>query len=168
MTKLLAIALLGIAMNTSVFAQSGSDANAKDTVAAGEKFYRLDFSARELEGERIVNAREYSLILSNTSESSSMRAGANVPVGPQLVHVGVYIDCKRARDVGNKIRLSIRAEINTMVENGEKSTQTPITRNTSWQSEVVLPFRKPTLLFSSDDLATKRKMQLVLTVTPVD
>ncbi len=174
MTKLLLIALVAGALGAPCFGQNEKNTEANATPAAKEKFYRLDFSVRELEGERIVNNRDYSLILSSPGRHSSIRAGAHVPVsttGPvsttRDVYVGVNIDCDRAQEVDNQFQLNVRSDISSMFESDEKGTGIPMVRSNTWQSDVVVPLRRPTLLFSSDDPATKRKMQLVLIVTPL-
>jgi hypothetical protein len=172
MKKLLTIAFLAGTLGTPSFTQSEKGAATDNTTTTNEKFYRLDFSAREVDGERIINNREYSTMVSNARTQSSIRTGAHVPIstgggGWQNVNVGVDIDCKGAQEIGNQFQLSVRADINSVVENNEKGSERPITRSNSWESDIVVPLRRPTLLFSSDDPATKRKMQLVLTVTPV-
>jgi len=45
-------------------------------------------------------------------------------------------------------------------------TQLPPTiRQNRWSSSVVVPLSKPTVIFSSDDLTSKRQFQLELTAT---
>ena len=43
----------------------------------------------------------------------------------------------------------------------------PMIRQNRWTSNVVVPLKKPTVIFSSDDLTTKHQMQLELTATPI-
>jgi hypothetical protein len=43
----------------------------------------------------------------------------------------------------------------------------PSIRSNSWSSVVIVPLKTPTLIFSSDDPASKRQMQLELTATPI-
>jgi hypothetical protein len=43
----------------------------------------------------------------------------------------------------------------------------PVTRQNQWRSAVVIPVKKPTVVFSSDDVSSKRQLQLELTATPV-
>lgn len=172
MTKLLLIALVAGALGAPCFAQNEKSPDSNATPTTKEKFYHLNFSVRELEGERIVNSRDYSMILSSPGKHSSIRAGAHVPVstgggGSRDVYVGVNIDCDLAQEVGNQFLLHVSSDISSMFQTGEKGTEIPMVRSNSWQSDVVVPLRRPTLLFSSDDPATKRKMELVLTVTPL-
>jgi hypothetical protein len=43
----------------------------------------------------------------------------------------------------------------------------PVVRQNQWQAGVIVPLKKPTVVFSSDDLTTKRQMQVELTATPI-
>jgi hypothetical protein len=44
----------------------------------------------------------------------------------------------------------------------------PTIRQNRWVSTVAVPLKKPTVIFSSDDLTSKRQMQLELTATPIN
>jgi type II secretory pathway component GspD/PulD (secretin) len=143
-----------------------------------KSFYQLNFVVRELENERVVNSRSYSIILSNDNERSSIRAGEKVPFSSisgersewQQIDVGVNIDCAKLQDLGGRVALKISAEISSLMENhGDSSppASLPIIRNNRWESNVMLPLKEATILYSSDDPASKRKMQLQLTVTTI-
>ena len=43
----------------------------------------------------------------------------------------------------------------------------PMIRQTKWSSSVLVPLRKPTVVFSLDDPTTKGQMQLEMTATPI-
>jgi hypothetical protein len=43
----------------------------------------------------------------------------------------------------------------------------PVIRSTRWSADVIVPFRKATMLFSSDDAMSKRQLQMELTATPI-
>ena len=177
-------AVMVIAAAITCFGQS---ANAPDNKSATnapkieKKFYKFNFVVRELEGEQVINSRSYSIIMSNDTERDhgQIRAGEKVPFDSgsgsgttqwQLINVGVNIDCSRVRELGERLAVRILADISSVAtarENGPPSPQ-PIIRNNQWESEVLLPLRQPTVLYSSDDPASKRKMQLQVTVTPVE
>jgi hypothetical protein len=40
-------------------------------------------------------------------------------------------------------------------------------RQNRWRSDVLVPLRKPTVIFSSDDPTSTHKMQVELTATPI-
>ena len=147
--------------------------------AVPKKFYQLNFMMQELENERVINSRSYSMILRGGAERGAIRSDQKVPYPSrsgansewQQIEVGVNIDCRKLEEVGDQVSLSILAEITSVLEShGEAAPPAsvrPIIRNNRWESTVLIPVKKPTVLFSSDDPASKRKMQLLLTVTPI-
>ena len=176
--------ILGLAgaMSIACLAQSTGSTPAKEAAqtaeSAPQKFYRLDFVVRELENEHVINSRSYSMIARTGYERGAIRAGANVPFNTsstansnwQQIHVGVNVDYHGLQEIGDRVSLNVRADVSSVVEgHGENSPppSQPVVRDNIWESWVVLPMRQPTILFSSDDPASKRKMQLQLMVTPV-
>jgi hypothetical protein len=160
MKKLLFVALLaGVC-----FAQT-------PTPPAPKKFYRLDFVVREMDGDQVINSRNYSTTASTQNQLCSIRAGSKVPVNTgnsvQEYLVGVYIDCRSLEDRGDQLDLFVSASVSSFADPSEKPGSPRVVRDNRWESQVVLPLRKPTILFSSDDPSSKRKMQLVLTATPI-
>ena len=138
------------------------------------KFYKLDFVVKEIEGTKVLNARAYSTTVSTdkSSPSSLIRTGSRVPVptspdGKQFnfSEVGVNIDCRSVQEVGGELSMIVTAEVTTTLQ--ESTTGPPIHRQNKWTAAAVVPLRKPTVLFSSDDATTKRQMQLELTATPI-
>ena len=143
------------------------------------KFYQLTFTIRELESEQVINSRSYSMILRAGAERGSIRSGQKVPYSSssgvntqwQQIDVGVNIDCRKLEELNDQISLSILAEVSSVVmENhggANLPSSVPIIRNNRWESIALLPIKQPTILFSADDPASKRKMQLLLTITPI-
>jgi hypothetical protein len=143
------------------------------------KYFRLDFTVKELEGGKVVNARSYSTSLSNQKgDSVSIRTGDKVPIvtGKDQVSyqdVGVNFDCNSLKLVDNQVALHINTTISSVVADvqgkapGESSPGAPLIRNTSWGSTVLVPLRKAVTVFSSDGATTKRQTQLELTATPI-
>jgi hypothetical protein len=60
----------------------------------------------------------------------------------------------------------VSADLST-VQPSEAPNTPPIIRQNRWGSHVLVPLKKPTVIFSSDDLTTKRQMQLEVTATPI-
>jgi hypothetical protein len=157
---------------------SEKNSTVSQAAASGPKhFYLLRFVVQESENERVVNGRSYSTIMSE-SELSFIRAGEKVPFSStsgantqwQQIDVGVNIDCRKLEITPGGVALDIKAEISSVMEShGANSppASLPIIRNNQWESRVVLPVKQSTVLFSSDDPASKRTMQLKLTVTPI-
>lgn len=136
------------------------------------KAYQLDFVLKELEEGKVINSRNYSLMVTAVSGGGSIRSGDKVSVlvkgGPQpdysYVDVGVNIDCAAVLEMQGKLALNVKADIST----AQPETSRPLIRTTRWSSNVIVPLKKATVLFTSDDTTSKRRMQLELTAAPVN
>lgn len=146
--------------------------------------YRLDFSLNELEGEKKINSRHYSLSLDVTGERQEVKIGTRVPVAAatsassgsaagtqfQYLDLGTHIWCSM-KEHGDQLELQAGAEISnidagsgTGRESGDV-TNLPILRQIKISgSTVVLP-GKPNLIGSVDDPTSNRQFQLEVTVT---
>jgi hypothetical protein len=177
--------VLGLAglMSLTYLAQNDAGASEKKPTTPQtpasvlKKSYHLSFVVQELDNGRVINSRAYSMIMSEMGQSS-IRAGEKVPYSSttgantewQQIDVGVNIDCRGLQATANGVSLNIKADISSVMEShGANSPppSLPIIRNNQWESNVVLPLKQPSVLFSSDDPASKRTMQLQLTITPI-
>ena len=139
------------------------------------KFYKLDFVVKEVEGGKVLNARAYSTIIAgDTRETAAIRAGTKVPVSVgssgtsfQYVEVGVNIDCRSLKEVQRDLSLYVSAEVSSLPSEPAQVTMSPAVRQNRWSSWVIVPLRRATPIFSSDDPTSKRQMQLDLTATPI-
>jgi hypothetical protein len=147
---------------------------------APQKFYKLEFVVKEVEGGKVLNARTYStMAIADVIGHPQIRAGGKVPytldskTSPsfQYVDIGVNIDCNSIREVERGLTMNVIASITSMPSDPAAPTAAlmtaPSIRSYTWGSVVILPLKKPTLIFSSDDPASKRQMQLELTATPI-
>lgn len=135
------------------------------------KFYKLDFVVKEVDGKRVVNSRNYSIVAA-TDTSSSIRAKEQVRVQmggtanvTQTVDVGTDIDTREIQQIQNDLGLAVTANVASPVSDAQP--ESAITRRFSWNSYVLIPLRKPTTIFSSDVTTGKTQMQLELTATPI-
>jgi hypothetical protein len=182
----LSISLLASLVIGQLCLAQQSEAKAGESNPPGPRFYRLDFTVKELEMDKVVNTRTYSTTLSNDSRhKASIRVGSRVPVstsprqaeGAQALvstqhtfyDVGVNIDANEGRDLGNgQYTLNVETDISSVVTGKDATGDLPpVVRRTTWRSPVVVPLRKATTVFSSDDPTGNRKMQLELTVSPM-
>src|ERR1700722_4175702 len=132
------------------------------------RYYRLDFVVKEMESGKVINARSYSTTTVSTGgpRGSVIRSGNKVPTstggtGPgslTYLDIGVNIDCRAEREIQDQLALNVSAEISSIAT--EPPSNPPLIRQTKWESDVIVPLRKPTTIFSSDDPTTKRQMQL--------
>jgi hypothetical protein len=163
-TKKFLLPLLTLALAGASLAQS----------LDGAKFYKLDFVVREVEGGKPVNSRTFSAILQVQTPqrevgTTNIRAGGRVPYttgnSTQFFDVGVSIDAKDLRETQNDVSLSISSDISSVAN--ESPANPPVIRQNRWSSTVVVPVKKATIVFLSDDMTSKRQMQLELTATPI-
>jgi hypothetical protein len=169
----LSLPLLALAMAAgTAFAQSQEAPKTSE----GPKFYKLEFVVKEVEGGKVLNARSYSMTVA-ADAPASIRAGNRVSVhtggGFQYLDVGVNTDCRNFKEVQRELSLSVTAEISSVPSEPAAPAITaapataPTVRQNKWSSAAIVPLKKPTLIFSSDDLISKRQMQLELTATPI-
>jgi hypothetical protein len=148
--------------------------------AEPSRFYKLEFVVQEVEGGKVLNARSYStMAAADARDGAFIRAGSKMPIatgGPDhqftYADLGVNIDCRNIRDSPHELSLFVSADISSLPSESatpaQAGVQLPTTvRQNRWSSSVVVPFSKPTVLFSSDDLTSKRQFQLELTATPI-
>lgn len=140
--------------------------------SADVKFYRLDFQVKEVEGGKVVNTRSYSTNTSNEKgTAASIRAGNRIPIvqaggGFNYIEVGVNIDARNVQEFGGDLGMAVNAELSTA--HPQETPEKPVVvRQNRWSAHVTVPLKKPTVIFSSDDLNTKRQMQLEVTATPI-
>lgn len=139
--------------------------------AEERKYFHLDFVVKELENGKVTNSRAYAMTMSTGDVGGSMiRTGNKVPIpGAGMnqaftyIDVGVNIDCRLAKQVGDQLALNVAAEVSTAAT----ESSPPLIRQTKWGSTVIVPLRKPSTIFSSDDPTSKRQMQLELTAIPI-
>lgn len=165
----------------------GSNASAQTTQSElnDGQHYRVVFVAREVEEGKVINSRKYETDMTLQGQGSgtgSIRTGSKIPIatgtssGVQAgistqftyVDVGINLDFNRARLEGGRVFLFIAAEISS-ADTGTliHGVNEPTIRQNKWTAGVTVPLGKPTVIFSSDDVSSKRTMQIELTVTPV-
>jgi hypothetical protein len=149
-------------------------------------YYQLRFDIEEVgDSGKIINTRTYMTVISaGTHESGFIRTGNKVPVitgsvtnantenkQVQYLDVGVNIDAGRANDVGNDLAMQVKAEVSSVVS-GESSVPSraddPVIRQNSWDSDVLVTPGKPKVIFSSDNLDNKGRLQVELTATRIE
>jgi len=131
------------------------------------KFYRFDFAFKELDGGKAISQRNYSAI-GNRFQSIMIRSGEKIPVSNiksgenTYLDIGTNIDCRIQQEKPDELQLYITADASTA-----NSLIPPVITQTKWSSDVVVPLKKPTILYSSDSASKKTQTQLEITVTPL-
>jgi hypothetical protein len=143
--------------------------------APEEKFFHLDFALKEVDGGKTVNARSYTMTVSTEKSAppALTRNSSRVPVQVQTnppgfnsFEVGTNLDCRNVKEISNGLTFILDASITSLASETGTPAQ-PIIRTVRWSSPVVVPLRKPTVVFTSDDPSSKRQFQLEVIATPI-
>lgn len=145
-----------------------------------ERTFQLTFVVQEAdESGKVVNSRRYNTMATVGSPKGgggSIRAGARVPVKtgggatPTFTYLetGANFDANNARILkSNYLALQVTAEISSF-DTVTAFEGEPRIRQNRWTGNVEVPIGGHKIIFSSDDLSSKKKMQVELTVTPVE
>ena len=156
-----------------------------------DHYYRLDFVIQEVSAEgKPTNSRSYTCTIGTSrsdraEQSATIRTGNRVPIltgayAPkgavenkfetqfQYIDVGVNISAQSTHEVGNQLALYLKTEISSLApEAAPTAGSDPVIRQNSWQSLILIPLAKPTVVFKSDDLDSKGGTQVVVTATPL-
>ncbi len=172
----LPIIMLGILVawpGISGFAQETPKAAEEAKTVAQTKtasVYHLIFVVRELEGDKTVNSRTYSLSV-RERDWGRIRTGNRVPIqfGENSVNyqdVGINIDCQvQERDAG--VLLDTKFTMSGLASPQEilgKSPQ-PVFRNLSLEEQPEVSLGKPTIIGKVDDVGTNHHFEFEVTAT---
>lgn len=170
----------------SMRAQSPSGTPAASP-APEQHFYRLHFAVEELDAaSKVTNTRIYEETISTASGADQqIKTGSRVPIATgsyggnandklmntqfQYIDLGVNLDVRDVNEHGDRLGFRLKAEISSIARQTEiGGVGEPVIRQNVWDSTLTVPIGKPTLVFSSDDLDSKGKMQVEVTATKVD
>jgi hypothetical protein len=135
-------------------------------------FYRVSLIVQEVDSSnKPTNSRIYTTTVSTARDSrGTIRTGSRVPVmrtgGYDYVDVGINFDVHDVHEFDRNLSLNIKADISSYTP-PENSAIAPVIRHNQWESPVLIPIGKPTVIFSSDSLENKSAMQVVATATPI-
>ena len=131
------------------------------------KFYRFDFVFKENEGGKLSGQRNYTAT-GNRFSAIQLRSGEKIPVAnlksgeSTYLDVGTNIDCRILQEKPEELQLYVAADTSTA-----DSRVPPIVSQTKWSSNLLVPLKKPVIIFTSDGTGRNIQTQLELTVTPL-
>ena len=150
--------------------------------------YRLDYVLTELEGGKKTDSKDYTVLLDGDRKTGRLRVGTRIPVTVgtpvdvpggrpqyQYMDLGVIIEATTQSATDTSLGLRTRVEVSSIAmptaESGKAATigssTQPIIRNFTGESDVTVPFNKPTMLFTLDEPNSKRSFQVQLTATEI-
>jgi len=160
----LLLALAGLALAAPTLA---ADPPSK---AEPRSSFRLDYVLYELEGGRRSNERTYSMTV-NDGSHGQLRSGSRVPIvagdkGVQYQDVGLKVSGRVVEREGD-LTLDTEIEISTfaMPEQAAEAKGNPVLRTVGQTLSSRPALGKPTILSTLDDLASRKRLQLEVTVT---
>jgi hypothetical protein len=174
------LTLLVLAAPACLMAQDNSAPEAKPA----DHFFRLNLTVEETDNAgKVINARSYTALI-ETGDSGApaqqIRTGSKIPIATasegkeatqfQYIDLGVNFDVRHVKEVGEKLGFSLQTEVSSLSATpatGSVSGE-PVIRQNKWNSNVLIPLNKPTVVFSADDIEDKGKMQVELTATRID
>jgi hypothetical protein len=146
--------------------------------------YKLDYVMAEIEDGKRVNTRTYTVMTDDGGEGR-LNQGLRVPVstgdkGMQYMDVGLHINARvRTRPPcglsnppqaceENRVWLSSKFELSGLIEQPSgASGNAPTLRTIEYATPTVVTLGKATVLASGDDLGSKKRFELSVTVTKV-
>jgi hypothetical protein len=146
--------------------------------------YRLDFSLNELEGEKKINSRHYSISLDVPGERQEVKIGTRIPVATgsfptstssggsvstqfQYLDIGTHIWCS-LKDRSDELELQAGSEISnidTEPRHESNGLSNPVVRQIKIEGSTVVVPGKPIVIGSADDPTSDRQFQLEVAVT---
>jgi hypothetical protein len=138
---------------------------------APKHYYKLNLVLRETDDGKVLNQRIFSMDISAEPPGANgvplewwnMRSGTRVPVsGSKDIEVGVNLDV-RAEEVAEGLQMQITSEISSL--GAESGGGPPAIRQVKVRSAVLARIGKPTVVFTADDPASKRRLELEVTPT---
>ena len=146
-------------------------------------YFRLNFAIFELEDGKRVNQREYSMIVATAPDSRpvSLKSATRVPIvtsdkngDKQFTYLdaGLDIRCLSVREVAGKLVANCDVMISNIVpvEKGSEMRNDigPVIRTTNSSAWAVLVPGKPSVVSTSDDINSKKRIQVEMTATRID
>src|SRR5580700_4675279 len=117
-----------------------------------QRYYKFDFIVKELDAGKVQSTRTYSAIGSSRGREGSLmiRAGERIQVpsgGGQFTYldIGTSIDCRIITETSNELGLSVQADISSA-----DAPRAPVISQMKWNSNVLIPLRKATVIFTSE------------------
>lgn len=184
-TLILAAALLLSAAPLRLCAQSTPQAS--PAAQAPQHFYHLKFVVEEISDTgAATNARTYQTTVSTGEDTPPqfIKTGSRVPIATgtysasgstvqntqfQYIDLGIDMEIQHVAEAGDVLKFHLKTEVSSMARYSEiAGVNEPVIRQNAWSSDVLVPIGKPSVVYSSDDLDSKGKMQVEVTATPVE
>lgn len=132
--------------------------------------FRVDFTLRESQDGQKTNERTYTLTV-NEGGSGNVRVGSRVPLpagekGVQYMDVGLRINCRVREAEPGDVALEADVDVTSFAAaEGTDVKSAPVLQSISQSASARPALGKPTLLTSVDDVGSRKRIQVEVTVT---
>ena len=133
--------------------------------------YRFEFNVRELENGKRLNSRNY-MMMAEDNSFARIRVGNKVPYQVadkqyQYNNIGMNIDC-RPHEQQEGVSLDVTVDFSSVAPPSETApSYNPVFRSNRSEVQTVVPFGKPILVTSLDDVESNRRYEIEVTATKV-
>ena len=176
MRKFFAIAVMLLLAASLMAQEKEKQADKHDVFSFLSSGYRLDFALKELDAGKVINTREYTMMMMASNQRGGqgfnygeVKAGNRVPImvekGPQYIDVGINISANLYQLDSGALMLTSTTEVSSLASGGPGPAAAPVLRSSKANSIVEVPAGKPTLLSSVDDPVSNHRFQLEVTVS---
>ncbi|MFI5181374.1 MAG: hypothetical protein ACHQPI_08300 [Thermoanaerobaculia bacterium] len=152
--------------------RTSSTTSSSSASGRGATAFRLDYQIYELEGGKRVNERSYTQFV-NEGGSGNLRVGSRVPIpagekGIQYMDVGLRINSRISEKEPGDVVLDADVDVSSFAISEQADLKTsPIVRTLTQNVSTRPPLGRPTLISSVDDVNSKKRTQVEVTVTRV-
>ncbi len=130
-------------------------------------FYRLDYVVRELDGDRTVNSRSFSLSVQDR-RWQELRISSSVPVATSSRAEVLFSVDAQPREHEGQVAVETRFEVRSLPEiASNESLLGPLARTWRGSSTALVVPGKPTVIAVSDDPGSKHRFELEVTATRI-
>jgi len=153
----------------SQVAQSDDKSKAQRDSDRPVEAYHLQFTLSEIEDNKTINTRQYSLDLSS-NEANDVKIGTRVPVEAkqgefQYLDVGTSIRARLEERHGQTTILVVAEMSSFALDDQDKHDTHPLIRQIKIDASTLLQLNKSMVMGSADDPNSKRRFQLEMTAT---
>lgn len=165
--------------------ETDSKQPATATPAQPVHYYHFDFIVEDLDTSgKVANSRSYSTTVDTESHAlTSIRVGSRIPIITgsidtkttpvtefTYVDLGVDLDVRDVHEVGQQLAFDLTANLSGEASptQPDQDAKHPVIRQNRWQSKVLVPIGKRTVVFTSDSLDSKGSTRVVVTATPIE
>jgi hypothetical protein len=192
-SKFIALLLIVVSASLPAFTQSSlskpaSDLSKPAAETAGQgwemkkemetRYFRLQVSVRELDGERVINHREFNVTVATEEHALrpvSIRSGDRIPSmvaskgapETEYLDLGIDFDVQNVEMHGDRLALRIDGHLTSLADPANTNPAALVIRSNSWGSRVLLHVGKPEIVFSSDDASSTHRFQVEITATEI-